>query len=178
MQIVAPAANIRRMNENKYNVQVRSTGLPGEVTRGYTFVMWALCLLFALRVAGQALQLWLPQPFLPPFHAFQGSNLPYWLLLTAQLAILAVMARLAWRMQMGTLLPRRRLARALAWTGGIYMTGSLARLMIGVAVPAAPSWFTAWISGFFHLVLAAFVLALAAYHGQDRRFPLRQEESK
>ena len=76
--------------------------------------MWALCLLFAARVGGQAVQLWLPQSFLPPFHALQGSDLPYWLLLCAQLAILALMARLAWRVQLGVQTPRRRLGNRLA----------------------------------------------------------------
>jgi hypothetical protein len=43
------------------------------------------------------------------------------------------------------------------------MAGSLLRIAIGLAWPAAPHWFTAWIPAFFHLVLAAFVIILALH---------------
>lgn len=121
-------------------------------------------MLFALRVAGQALQRWTPLAFLPPFEAFQGSSLPYWLLLPSQLVILAVMVGISWRVATRSLAANPRIGKILAWLGGIYMAGSLARLFIGVATPGAPHWFTAWISGVFHLVLAGFVLTLAAFH--------------
>ena len=63
------------------------------------------------------------------------------------------------------------MGRILAWIGGIYMAGSLARLAVGLAVTDAPPWFTAWISAVFHVVLAGFVLTLAAYHGLPREAP-------
>lgn len=56
--------------------------------------------------------------------------------------------------------------RALFWAGVIYMTGSLARIAIGLSVPDAHPWFRAWISGVFHIVLAAYLLVIA-------RFPRR-----
>jgi len=99
-------------------------------------VLWSLSFLFALRLLGQAVQRWAPQDFLPVFGAFQGSELPYWLLLSAQLA----------------------------WAGVIYMAGSLARIAVGLAVPAAPDWFRTWIPAVFHVVLAAYVLTLALCH--------------
>jgi hypothetical protein len=144
---------------------------------GYCAVMWLLSFLFAGRVLGQALQRWLPQSFLPSFHEFQGSNLPYWLLLSAQLVIMAAMVRFSWRAQTGRLMPNRRAGRVLAWAGAIYMMGSLARLAIGLALPDPPAWFTAWIPAIFHVVLAGFVLTLAMYHlrefrrmsGEDRK---------
>jgi hypothetical protein len=46
------------------------------------------------------------------------------------------------------------------------MAGALGRIGIGLAVPAAPDWFRTWIPAAFHVVLAAFVLALA--HCQRR----------
>ena len=57
----------------------------------YAALLWLLTMAFAMRVLGQALQRWAPQPFLPPFDGFQGSNLPYGLLLSVQLVILVVM---------------------------------------------------------------------------------------
>jgi hypothetical protein len=48
------------------------------------------------------------------------------------------------------------------------MGGSLARLAVGLVFDQAPAWFTAWIPGAFHVVLAAFVLTLASYHALER----------
>jgi sterol desaturase/sphingolipid hydroxylase (fatty acid hydroxylase superfamily) len=132
------------------------------VSPSYTLALWVLSVLFAGRIAGQALQWWMPQPFMPPFQAFQGSDLSYPILLTAQLVILAAMIWYSWRSN--TLVPNRRTGLALLWGGGLYMAGSLVRLAIGLILPSAPSWFSAWISGAFHLVLAGYVLVLAALH--------------
>ena len=135
--------------------------------RGYAALAWLLSTLFLLRVLGQAAQRWFPLSFLPSFHEFQGSNLPYWLLFSAQLAIVAAMVRYSWRIQAGTLVPSRRAGSLLARLGSIYMLGSLARLAIGLVLPVPPAWFTAWIPAIFHVVLAGFVLTLAAYHRRE-----------
>lgn len=119
-------------------------------------LLWFLTFLFALRVAGQAMQRWAPQSFLPPFDAFQGSDLPYPILLGSQIVILGVMAFCNLRP------PSAR--RALTWLGSFYMAGSLARIVVGLAVPGAPAWFSTWIPAVFHVVLAAYVLALAGFH--------------
>jgi hypothetical protein len=113
-------------------------------------------LLFSLRVAGQAIQRWAPQPWLPPFDAFQGSSLPYWFLLSVQLLILGAMVFCNLR--------RPRSGRVLLWLGGLYMAGSLLRIIVGLALPDAHPWFRAWIPGAFHVVLAAYLLALAIFH--------------
>lgn len=133
--------------------------------------LWTLTVLFAARVAGQAVQGWIPLSFLPPFDAFQGSNLPYWLLLLAQLAILAVMACVSWRVHRGRLAPSRRWGLALAWAGALYMAVALGRISVGLLLPEAPAWFRTWIPAFFHVVLAGFVLAVCVYH--LRKSPLR-----
>jgi hypothetical protein len=123
-----------------------------------------LTALFALRVAGQALQRWTPQPWLPPFGAWQGSTLDYRALLAIQLSMLAGMAWTSWRARTGLLRPRIGAARWLRAAGCLYMAAAVSRIAIGVAVPAAPRWFSAWIPASFHLVLAGFVLAWAGYH--------------
>jgi hypothetical protein len=133
------------------------------------WILWLLTLLFSLRVAGQALQRWKPQPFLPPFHNFQGSHLPYSVLLSAQLLILTVMFRCSWRAQLGTGFAGGRTKTALLWCGTLYMAASLARLAIGLGFPGAAPWYRAWISDVFHLVLAGFVLMLATPHRRALR---------
>ena len=109
-----------------------------------------------MRVAGQAIQQWAPQSFLPPFAAFQGSNLPYPVLLASQVLILGVMIFCNLRPPAGM-----RSGSVLLWLGYIYMSGSLLRIAVGVTVPPAPAWFSAWIPAAFHVVLAGYVLTLA-----------------
>ena len=125
---------------------------------------WMLSALFAGRVLGQAIQAWFPVTFLPPAERFQGSTLPYWLLLAAQAAILAAMLYLSRRMQTGALVPRRRLGLALLAVGGLYMVVALGRIGIGLGVEEAHPWFRTWIPALFHVVLAAFVLTVSLYH--------------
>jgi hypothetical protein len=120
-----------------------------------------LSFLFGLRVLGQAVQRWFPVSFLPSFDAFQGSRLPYSVLLSAQIIIFGGMLAVCRRALSGSLEPNVRRGFAIALVGTIYMTGSILRIVIGLLLPTASHWFRAWIPGFFHLVLAAFVLLLA-----------------
>jgi hypothetical protein len=160
------------MKTGKRLLEQPSDNRYGSPIRLYAGLLWLLSFLFTLRVLGQALQRWLPQPFLPPFNAFQGSGLPYWLLLSAQLGILAVMVHVSLGVQAGTLTSSRRTGNALAWFGQIYMAGSLLRIAIGLALPAAPAWFSTWIPAFFHVVLAGFVLTLSSYFRYQARLAL------
>lgn len=127
-----------------------------------------LAALFAARVVAQAVQRWLPAPFLPPFGAFQGSSLPYAVLLSAQFAILALMIHTSRRVRTGALQRRLLMGRALTVAGSFYFAAICVRIGIGLAVADAPAWFRATIPSVFHLVLSTFVLTLAAYHRQRR----------
>ena len=137
--------------------------------RRYALVLATLTALFAGRVIAQALQRWSPVSWLPPFDAFQGSNLSYTVLLTSQLVLLALMVAVTVRVAARAQRANARAARVLAWLGGLYMGGSLGRIALGLTLEDAPPWFTAWISAVFHLVLAAFVLTLAAYYNAAPR---------
>jgi hypothetical protein len=130
----------------------------------HVFILWFLAIIFALRVAGQALQYWAPQSFLPPFESFQGSRLPYWALLSTQVLILAAMLRASWLIRVGRMIPNLRTGTVLAWCGSLYLAGSMARIVVGLMIQQAPPWFKAWTPAAFHLVLAGFVLTLSSYH--------------
>ena len=135
----------------------------GDAARtAYGAALAALSLLFALRVAGQALQRWAPQTFLPDFRSFQGSSLPYPVLLSTQLVILALMSRATYLVRAGRYRRTARATRVLWWVGAVYMVASLSRMALGLGYAHASSWFTAWIPAFFHVVLAGFLLTLAA----------------
>ena len=136
-----------------------------------SLLLWLLSFAFALRVFGQALQQWAPQSFLPPLHSFQGSDLPYGILFPVQLVILGLMTKTSWQVQHGKLDPSLRAGTVLAWSGGLYMAGSLARVAIGLTVETASPWFRAWTPAAFHVVLAGFVLTLSCYHRQRSHKP-------
>lgn len=135
----------------------------------HVHILWLLTTAFVLRVVGQAVQHWIPQDFLPSLEYWQGSSTPYPVLLLFQLLIVALMLCISWRIGHGINLPAPRLGRPLCWFGRIYMLGSIFRIVIGLSVPSAPAWFSAWISAVFHLVLAAFVLIAAHCYLQPNR---------
>jgi hypothetical protein len=130
-------------------------------------IAWTLAtltFLFAGRIVGQMIQRWAPQSFLPPFHSFQGSSLPYGVLLPIQILILSAMIRSTRNVGRGTSRPNARLGAFLALFGGLYLFIAVTRIGIGLLAPEAGPWFRAWIPAAFHVVLAAFVVSLARYH--------------
>lgn len=140
-------------------------------------VLGLLTLLFALRVAAQALQRWIPTEVLPPFSAFQGSTLSYPLLLASQLVILALMVSGTWRVGTGRLVQRLRVARYLRTFALVYLAGSVLRILVGVLHPASPAWFSTWIPAFFHLVLASYVLIISECYAGAPSSPSRSGET-
>ena len=131
--------------------------------RRYALAVAGLTGAFAARVAGQALQKWAPVSFLPPFDDFQGSGLPYPVLLTAQIAIAAVAAVVMVRMNSGKRLIGTRLIVPVAVAGALYFTVMAVRLVLGLSVLSHSGWFSTWIPTVFHLVLAGKLLLIAAY---------------
>ena len=174
---MALASNLRAMPIQQPVVPQSPLADHARVAPGYAIVLAILSALFAARVAAQAMQRWLPLPFLPPSGAFQGSALPYAILLPAQIAILAAMLAIAWRVHIGMFLPRPHVSRRLTVAGGVYVATMLTRLTVGLTVPDAPSWFRSEISTVFHFVLAIVVLVLAAFHRQLPRQTMEREAS-
>ena len=118
---------------------------------------WSLTALFLLRILAQPLTDRIPA--LPPFDAWQGSRLPYPLLLASQLLILALMI---WgNLRASGLHPQPRLARALTIFGAAYFATMFVRLCLGLVWADAPVWFQRPLPAFFHLVLASWVLLIA-----------------
>ena len=91
---MAPLSMLRAMSIRPVLVPNASLAEHARRGSGYAAILGTICALFAARVAAQAMQRWSPLPFLPPASAFQGSALPYAILLPAQLAILATMLRI------------------------------------------------------------------------------------
>ncbi|MCE2392274.1 MAG: hypothetical protein J4G09_12465 [Proteobacteria bacterium] len=140
--------------------------------RRYALALTALNLAFLGRVAGQAVQRWAPLEFLPPFEAWQGSGLPYPALLASQIAIAAGALWAAARMYAGRRVLARRWSAPLLALAAVYFAAMFARIVLGLTLLSESDWFTAWISGAFHLVLAAELGLVGVY---ARRFAVRPE---
>lgn len=121
--------------------------------------LWGLTILFALRVIAQPLALFVPQ--LPSFDSWHGKVMPYPVLLSFQIFILAAMATANHACMRGRLTARPQLARTLTVLGMVYFTVMLARLALGQSQSFASTWFDRPLPTLFHLGLAAWLLLLA-----------------
>lgn len=133
-------------------------------SRRYARWLWLLVGLFAARVLAQPATFVIEASWLPRFESWQGSNLPYPVLLATQLVILALLARIAFRFTIGAVAPRRRTGVWLLSLGGVYFVAMLARLVLGATVLSTNQWLAKPLPTFFHLVLASFVLLAGYYH--------------
>ncbi|MBI5450818.1 MAG: hypothetical protein HY940_05620 [Gammaproteobacteria bacterium] len=132
--------------------------------RRYAFLLSILLAMFSLRVIGQLIQITSPVDFLPLLESWQGSDLPYTVLLSSQLVIIVLVTILAFRIHAGSLIPRRRLGKILWMFGILYFVIMFARLILGVTVLADYPWFAKPVPAIFHLVLSGMVLTLGHYH--------------
>jgi hypothetical protein len=121
-------------------------------------LLWILLALFALRVLGQLLVFAGLAPFLPPMEDWQSGLLPYPFLLSSQMLILVVLATVCIQFSRGKgyfVSPQPWLATPLWTVGWIYAIGMVVRyaLLRRDAIPVV-----------FHIVLASFLLVVAAHH--------------
>ena len=114
----------------------------------------ALSLAFLIRVAGQAVQRWFPLEFLPPFDAWQGSNMPYPALLACQIVVLALLGAAICSIVHRARALGTTTSRCVIAIGCGYFALMLVRLALGLTVLGDSAWFTAWISTLLHLDLA------------------------
>ncbi|MCY4581418.1 MAG: hypothetical protein OXE50_01255 [Chloroflexi bacterium] len=129
------------------------------------YLPWMLTLaaLFALRVLAQAVQWAGPVPFLPAFDAWQGSGLPYPVLLGSQALIVALLARALMVVRSRSVRPASWKHRACFVLGGAYFGAMAFRLLAGLTFLSEVEWFAGSLPALFHLVLAAFVLLFGHY---------------
>ena len=128
------------------------------IDRGLITAATALSVAFLFRVVGQAVQRWAPLPFLPPFDAWQGSGLPYGILLATQIIILGALGYVLTGMAQGRRMLGRRASRIVIGVGALYFAVMAVRLLIGITLAPDSHWFTAWISTALHLALATIII--------------------
>ena len=131
--------------------------------RRTAIIFGVLSFAFLLRVLGQAIQLWFPVSFLPPFEDWQGSNLPYPVLLGAQVVILIIEVWVNRRMWLSANVMPSRWIVPIVIFGILYFAVMAIRILLGLTLFPATDWFTSWISSALHLVLAAQLLLIGVY---------------
>lgn len=143
-------------------------------------VLWALSLLFLLRVVGQALVVFAGVEWLPAASEWYSGLLPYPLLLPAQIAILALMARLNTQASRGRgylAVRRPRLGRALLAFAALYTSVMVVRYVVsGTLNPERRLLPPGVIPILFHWVLAAYLAVLGILALSDPRSNRRPAE--
>lgn len=125
--------------------------------------MLLLSALFVLRVAAQLAQAVHEVPFFPPFEAWQGSSIPYPLLLVFQVVIITVLTVVLWRVKTGSFSPRTWQHRSCFALGGTYLCVMAFRFIAGLTFLAEYDWFSKSIPTLFHIILASFILIFGHY---------------
>lgn len=125
--------------------------------------------LFALRVVAQFTQYIFQTDFLPAFEQWQGSQLPYPVLLVMQVLILLIMFILNVRVTSGKLKANRFTGKLVLVFSVVYFISMAVRLLLGLSLYADNAWYAKWIPAVFHLVLASYVLVLGFYHVRNSR---------
>lgn len=133
------------------------------MNRRFALATLLLGVVFVGRVAGQFIQVIAPVAFLPPLERWQGSNLPYPVLLAAQIGILVLIAWVSQRMAAGRNVMPPRVAVPVIALGAIYFGVMAVRLVLGLTALADIKWFASPIPTGFHLVLATAVMVIGIY---------------
>jgi uncharacterized protein len=121
-------------------------------------LLWALLILFILRVLGQALVAFADVRFLPPMEAWYSGLMPYEYLLPAQIAIIALMMKICldFTRRDGFFFKQKQFfATIWLWLGYGYLAAMVARALFLWDHP---------IPIVFHWVLAAFVITVGLSH--------------
>jgi hypothetical protein len=124
-------------------------------------ILWICIALFAARVVGQFEAFIVAPAWLPGMDAWYSGLLPYYLLLPAQIALLMVMAVVAWNRRVRTgrfAAASPRFSRGLRIFAGLYFTLMAVRLGADLFRHGADFWEQGAIPVAFHWVLALFVL--------------------
>ncbi len=149
--------------------------------REVALLLWSCIALFAARVIGQFETLVASPAWLPDMEAWYSGLLPYYLLLPVQIALLMIMAVVAWNRRVRTgrfALARPRVAGVLRSLAVLYFLAMALRLGLDVYANGADYWRAGAIPVAFHWVLALFLLVSARPSLEVRTFGLPSEDDQ
>ena len=132
----------------------------------YLPLMWACVVLFLFRVLGQVYVAVYAPRWLPPMREWYSGLLPYYMLLPAQLVILALMIIVAYdyTREDGYLLVTSTLkGTVLIGLAMAYLSAMVSRYVITMARHPERRWLGGTIPIALHCVLAAFLFMVGSY---------------
>ena len=147
--------------------------------REAALLLWTCIALFGARVIGQFEVLMAAPGWLPDMNAWYSGLLPYYLLLPAQIALLMIMAVVAWSRRVRTgrfALAHPRLARMLRGLALLYFLAMALRLGLSIAGNGPEFWREGAIPVAFHWVLALFILVSGRGLGSGRGIPAEHQQ--
>ncbi len=132
---------------------------------GNTYFPWLVILLlaFVFRVFAQLIQWQIGIEFLPKFDDWQGSSMPYPILLIIQTCAIGCFAWITFRVKMDRFSPSVRKYRICLVVGWIYFLSMTFRLIAGQTFAGGLSWFSKPLPAFFHIVIASFIILFGYY---------------
>ena len=136
---------------------------PAKGRRFHLPLMLILTGLFVLRVLAQLVQAVQEVPVIPPFDAWQGSGLPYPILLGSQVLIIAVITVVLWRIRTNAFSPSPWKYWTCFTLGGIYFAVMVFRLVAGLTFLSENDWFSTSLPALFHVILASLILIFGHY---------------
>jgi hypothetical protein len=149
--------------------------------REVAVLLWGCIALFAARVIGQFEALVASPAWLPDMQAWYSGVLPYYLLLPVQIALLMIMAVVAWNRRVRTgrfALAHPRMAGMLRSLAVLYFLAMAVRLGLDIHDNGADYWREGAIPVAFHWVLALFLLVGARRSLEVRTFGLPSEDEQ
>lgn len=134
-------------------------------SRRVVMTLWLLLTLFVLRVLGQVLVVFAGVHWLPPMEQWQSGILPYPVLLSSQIAIIALLVRVCVDCSRGEgFFARTRFDRGALWFGYVYFASMVVRYILRMYLYPENRWFGGTIPIVFHCVLATFIILFARSH--------------
>jgi ornithine lipid hydroxylase len=144
--------------------------------RGVRPWLWLLAVLYLLRVLAQAVQAVAPVGWLPPYEAWQGSGLPYGILLLAQVEFLIAIAAGLWAVHADAIQPAAWARRCCLIAGVAYFTAMALRLVLGLTLFSDVTWFAATLPTLGHLAMAGFLIVFGLYLRRRAREPWQSHD--
>ena len=130
-------------------------------------ILAGLLMLFMLRVFGQVLVVCCEVAFLPAMEHWYSGLMPYPILLSVQLIMIGVMAKLSvdvYRRAGFFARPSARSARVLWWVSVVYFVSMVVRYGVTMTLHPEYRWFGHTIPIWFHMVLAAYLYTYSRFH--------------
>ena len=159
------------MQDMDARIDVRATGTFHRLhLSSVAAVMTLLSGLFLLRVIGQVLVTYAGVGWLPEEGHWQSGLLPYPALLASQIVILAVMAAIArdaWRGSGWLIASRPRAGRFVRIASVVYFAAMVVRYVVTMALH--PDWFPFEhsIPTFFHWILATYLFLYSGFLARE-----------